>query len=124
MRDYSNYVFYPETGRKYYFLYVYLIGKAYLLNTFFPIDITVGTISRNNIARWFYMLEEGKDFKEQLETFVHNPNLLNQAKKVLKKSELTIKKKLYHDISELSNDELINKFNIFTVESIKAINIA
>ncbi len=121
MKDYSDYSLSSESGRASYFLFNYLIIRTYMERTKFPIFPRVFSITKNNISRWFYFLKEDDNFEKELDGYINNLDLLDEAEVIMKDTTEKAKKKFNRGFSGLTNQELIDYFNFFCEKATKLI---
>ncbi|MBC8500574.1 MAG: hypothetical protein ISS25_03395 [Nanoarchaeota archaeon] len=113
MKDYSDYSLSSEGGRASYFAFNYLIIKTYMYRTKFPIFPRVFSISNNNIARWFYIVKKGEAFEKELDGYVNNIALLDEAETIMKNLAREAKNKLDCKLSDLTTEDFIDHYQLF-----------
>lgn len=113
MKDYSDYSLVSQGGRAAYFIFNYLIIKTYMYRTKFPIFPRIFSISKNNIARWFYMVKKGETFEKELNGYVNNIKSLDEAETIMKNLTKEVKDKLDCNLSDLTTEELIDYHQFF-----------
>ncbi|MFH1770822.1 MAG: PEP-utilizing enzyme [archaeon] len=123
MKNFSDYNFFWETGRSCYFIFEELVNEAYSFKSDFPINTIVGSISKNNVTKWFYIRKKNDDFKKQMETYIKNPDLIHKAEQVLINGEREIRKAMNCDFTNISDEELTKKFRFFRKKFVEVINI-